>query len=58
MNGSIIPIADVLAELEQKSKDCDTRATQKTEPEATMLRELAELYRGWKKSLQSGLWTS
>ena len=55
MNGSIIPIADVLAELDQKSKDCDTGAT---EPEATMLQEPAELSRDWKESLQSGLWTS
>lgn len=50
-----IPVGDALAELEKKAAECEARAKEAQEPQATTLRELPELYRGWMKTLGSGL---
>lgn len=54
----IIPADATIAELKKKAADCDRKAKQETEPEATKLREEALLYREWIAALRSGTWHS
>ena len=53
-----IPAGEVIADLEKRAGEYDTAAKQMSEPEASKFRELAELCRGWIKSLKYGNWTS
>jgi len=54
----LIPVDATVADLEKKAADCEEKATQEAEPEATRLREEAMLYCDWIASLNSGRWHS
>jgi len=54
----IIPAGATISELEKKAADCEEKAKQHAEPEATKLREEALLYREWIVALRSGKWHS
>ena len=54
----LIPAGATIAELEKKAADCEEKAKQEAEPEATKLREEALLYREWISALNSGKWHS
>ena len=54
----IVPAGATIAELKKKAADCEQRAEQEAEPEATKLKEEALLYREWIAALQSGKWHS
>jgi hypothetical protein len=58
MDNKFIPAQPTIAELERKAQECEKRAKQQAEPEATALREKAKRYRDWARSLRSGQWTS
>ncbi len=48
----------VIAELEQKARECDERAEKAADSEAAALREEADKCRNWVKMLGSGRWTA
>jgi len=54
----LIPAGATIAKLEKKAADCEEKAKQEAEPEATKLREEALLYREWISALNSGKWHS
>jgi len=54
----LIPAGATIAELQKKAGDCEEKAKQKAEPEATKLMEEALLYREWIAALSSGKWHS
>ncbi len=52
----IVPPENVLAELEKKAAEYESKAMQEPEPEATRAREQAKLCREWIAALKSGMW--
>jgi hypothetical protein len=52
----LVPAGPTIAELEKKATDCEEKAKNEVEPEATKLKEEALLYREWITSLRSGNW--
>jgi hypothetical protein len=54
----IVPAGATIAELKKKVADCERRAQQAAEPEATKLEEEALLYREWIAALRSAKWHS
>jgi len=54
----IVPAGATIAELKKKAADCEEKAKQTAEPEATRLREEALFCREWIAALRSGLWHS
>jgi len=54
----IVPAGATIAELKKKAVDCEHRAPQAVEPEATKLKEEALLYREWIAALRSRKWHS
>jgi hypothetical protein len=53
-----VPPDDVISELKKTADDCEKAALDMPEREATSLRNLANLCRGWILSLKYGNWTS
>jgi hypothetical protein len=58
MKQDFIPPNAVLAELERKADDCELRAENAPEPQATALLEEAKQYRDWIGSIRSRTWTA
>jgi hypothetical protein len=56
MDKNIVPPRPTIKELEQKAQECKKRAQLESEPSATALREEAQRFRDWAKSLQTGFW--
>ncbi len=57
--GDFIPADATLKELEAQAEELQQQASKAQEPEASLLREKAQLCLGWMKSLRvGGPWTS
>jgi len=54
----IVPMGAVLSDLRKKADECEEKAEQASEPEATKLREEAQQCRQWAASLRFGEWCS
>jgi len=54
----LIPMGAVLSDLRKKAEECEEKAEQASEPEATKLREEAQQCRRWAASLRFGKWSS
>lgn len=48
----------VIAELQEKARECEKRAEEAPEHEAAALREEADQCRNWAKSIGTGFWAA
>jgi len=54
----VVPTGPTIEEIRKQADDCELHANKVPEPQATRLREKAELLREWVKSLGTGAWKS
>jgi len=57
-NMKVVPTGPTIEEIRKQADDCELHANKVPEPQATRLREKAELLREWVKSLGTGAWKS
>ena len=55
---SFIPAKATIEELAAKASDCEKHAEEKSEQDATALRDEAKILRAWIATLKSGRWTA